>query len=194
MKISTRMLTAMAMLGALSIVLVAVIHFPLLPSAAFLEYDPADIPILISTFAFGPVAGLLLTIVVSVVQGLTVSAQSGIYGIIMHVIATGTYVLVAGFIYKHKKTRKNAAVSIACGTVAMTIIMAGANLVVTPVFMGAPVSAIIDMMPGILLFNLAKAGINGVVTFLLYKPISHLIHGDYKHKTVEGAKAEAVDN
>ena len=56
-KISTRQLVSMAMLGAISIVLVAAIHFPLIPAAAFLEYDPADIPILICAFAYGPTAG-----------------------------------------------------------------------------------------------------------------------------------------
>ena len=44
------------MLTAISIVFVSVIHFPLFPAAAFLEYDPADIPILIGTFAYGPIA------------------------------------------------------------------------------------------------------------------------------------------
>lgn len=53
-KVSTRQLVSMAMLGAISIVLVSVVHFPLIPAAAFLEYDPADIPILIGTFAYGP--------------------------------------------------------------------------------------------------------------------------------------------
>lgn len=43
----------MAMLVAVSIVLVMIIHFPIFPAVAFLEYDPADIPILIGTFAFG---------------------------------------------------------------------------------------------------------------------------------------------
>ena len=62
-KISTRQLVSMAMLGAISIVLVSAIHFPLIPAAAFLEYDPADIPILICAFAYGPTAGFLLTVV-----------------------------------------------------------------------------------------------------------------------------------
>ena len=43
-RISTRQLVSMAMLGAISIVLVAVIHFPLIPAAAFLEYDPGGYP------------------------------------------------------------------------------------------------------------------------------------------------------
>ena len=99
-RISTRQLVSMAMLGAISIVLVAVIHFPLIPAAAFLEYDPADIPILICAFAYGPLAGLLLTVVVCFIQGFTVSAQSGIIGIVMHIFATGCCVLVTGNIYK----------------------------------------------------------------------------------------------
>ena len=50
-------LVVMAMLAALSMVLVAAIHVPLIPVVSFLEYDPADIPILIATMAYGPVAG-----------------------------------------------------------------------------------------------------------------------------------------
>ena len=87
----------MGMLAAISIVLMALIRipFPLLP---FLEYDPADISILIGTFAYGPLAGLFITVVVSVIQG-TMFATTGAYGVIMHIIATGSFVLVAGNIY-----------------------------------------------------------------------------------------------
>ena len=80
---NTRKLTTLAMLAALAIVLVALIHFPLVPAAPFLEYDPADIPIFIGTFLFGPAAGLALTAVVCVIQGVTVSAASGPIGIII---------------------------------------------------------------------------------------------------------------
>ena len=50
-KESIRKLTVMAMLVAVSVILVYLLHFPLFPAAAFLEYDPADIPILIGAFA-----------------------------------------------------------------------------------------------------------------------------------------------
>ncbi|MFR3992645.1 MAG: ECF transporter S component [Angelakisella sp.] len=63
-------LAKLGLLAALSIVLVFFIHFPIFPTAKFLEYDPADIPIMIATFAFGPWYGLMTTIVVAVVQGL----------------------------------------------------------------------------------------------------------------------------
>lgn len=103
-------LAKMAMLVALSIVLVMIIHFPIFPAVAFLEYDPADIPILIGTFAFGPVAGIVLTVVTSLIQGFTVSVQSGAYGIIMHIIATTALVTVAGVIYRKHKTKKMAVI------------------------------------------------------------------------------------
>ena len=62
---NTKKLITMAMFIAISIVLVALIHFPIFPAVSFLEYDPADISILIGTFAFGPLAGCILTIVTS---------------------------------------------------------------------------------------------------------------------------------
>lgn len=173
---SLRKLTSMAMLAAVSVILVSLVHFPLIPAVSFLEYDPADIPILICGFAFGPVAGICVTIVASLIQGLTVSASSGIYGIIMHIIATSALVLTASIIYKKNKTRKGALVAIICGIIAMTLIMIPANLFITPAFMGAPRAAVVQMLGAIILFNFLKAGINGFVTFIIYKKISALIH------------------
>ena len=107
----------------------------------------------------------------------TVSAASGWYGILMHVIATGTYVLVAGNIYKANKTKKQAILALVCGTLAMAAVMIPANLFITPIFMGAPRAAVAAMLPtAIIPFNLLKAGINSVVTFLLYKRVSPLLH------------------
>ncbi|MBR6741095.1 MAG: ECF transporter S component [Clostridia bacterium] len=173
---NTRKLTTMALLAAVSVALVALIHFPLIPAAPFLEYDPADIPILICGFAFGVPAGLAVTLIASVIQGLTVSAASGIYGIIMHVIATGTYVTVTGLIYRRKPSKKTAAIAIAAGIISMAAIMIPANLLITPLFTGWPVKSVANLLlPGIIPFNLAKAGINGAITFVVYKGISKLI-------------------
>lgn len=181
---STRKLTIMAMLVAISIVLVYLIHFPIFPAAPFLEYDPADIPILVGTFAFGPAAGFLLTVVTCVIQGVTVSAGSGAYGIIMHLIATSTIVLVAGNIYRVKHTRGGAAIALIVGTVCWGIIMVIANHFITPLFMGVPVDMVDAMLlPVILPFNLIKAGVNSLITFLIYKTISrHIIHRGEEQK------------
>lgn len=176
MKTNTVKLAKMGMLVAVSIVLVYFIHFPIFPAVAFLEYDPADIPILMGTFAFGPAAGILLTVVTAVIQGVTVSAGSGVYGIIMHIIATSTMVLVAGIIYKKNKSRKGAVIGLVCGVIAWILIMIAANLVITPLFMGVPRAVVIDLMPFIAAFNGIKAGINAIVTFVLYKRISGFLH------------------
>ena len=163
----TMKLAKMGMLVAISILLVN-IHFPIFGPVAFLEYDPADIPILIGGFAFGPLAGVCITIVTAILQGLTVSAQSGLYGILMHIVATSTLVLVSSTIYKMKKNRKMAVLGLLCGTLAMTAI--------TPYFMNVPKQAITGILPFIVGFNLIKAGVNSVITFILYKKVSKFLH------------------
>nr|WP_315020267.1 ECF transporter S component [uncultured Aminipila sp.] len=172
----TLKLAKMGMLVAISVVLVYLLHFPIFPAAAFLEYDPADIPILIGTFAFGPMAGLLLVVVTAVIQGTTVSAVSGLYGIIMHILATGSFVLVAGLLYRGHKSKKEAIIALTAGVITMTVVMVLANMVVTPAFTGWSLSAVMKLMPFIVGFNLIKAGVNSVITFILYKRISRFLH------------------
>jgi len=173
----TQNLAKLGVLAGISIVLVALIHFPVVAAAPFLEYDPADIPILMGTFALGPAAGLLLTVVAATIQGLTVSAAGGGYGILMHIVATGTYVIVAGNIYKRHKTRKMAAVALIAGSVAMTLIMIPANLIITPIFMTVSRDVVKALLlPGIIPFNVFKTAVNSTVTFLLYKRISGYLH------------------
>ena len=168
----------LAMFAALSIVLVVLIHFPFpfLPGAQFLEYDPADVPILIGTFAFGPVAGLLLTLVVSLVQGLTVSAGSGPWGILMHFVATGSMAAVAGLIYKKFHSFKGAIAALAFGALTMTVVMIPLNLLITPIYTGASVQIVAGMLlPAIIPFNAIKSVINCLITFIVYKHITRLM-------------------
>lgn len=177
MKVSTKKMAVMAMLAAVSVLLV-LIHIPF-PPAPFLEYDPADIPILIGTFAYGPTAGIIITVVVSIIQGFTLSASSGIIGIVMHILATGSFALVAGLIYQRKKTRKSAILALGLGVITMTVMMALMNLIFTPIFMGTPVETVAGMLlPIIIPFNLMKASINAVATLLLYKAVSRFIKED----------------
>lgn len=175
-----RKLVVMALLAAVSVVLVYAVHFPLVPVVPFLEYDPADIPILIGALAYGPVAGVLLTVVVSVIQGLTVSAAAGVYGILMHIIATSALVLVAGSVYRLRRTRTGGVIGLVLGALAMGLIMMPANHFITPIFTGWPVAQVDALLiPGILPFNLIKAGLNSAVTFLVYKSVSRfIVHGE----------------
>ncbi len=180
---STKNIARIGVLAAISIVLVALIHISIFPAVSFLEYDPADVPILLGTFAMGPVCGLILTVIVSVIQGLTVSAASSWYGIVMHIVATGSYVIVAGLIYKHHRTLKGALAALVCGTLTMTAVMIPANLLLTPVYLqmvGVPAAAALPTVKGLLgwiiLFNLVKAGLNSILTALIYKRVSRFLH------------------
>lgn len=171
----TLKLAKMGMLVAISILLVT-IHFPIFAPVPFLEYDPADIPILIGGFAFGPLAGFSITVVTAILQGITVSAQSGVYGILMHIIATSTLVLVSTLVYKVNKTRKMAVIGLFLGALAMTAIMVPANYLITPYFMGVPRQAVTSILPFIIGFNLIKASVNGAITFILYKKVSKFLN------------------
>ena len=169
---SIRQLTQMAMLAAISIVLVFFIRFPIIPAAPFLEYTPGDIPLMMAAFLFGPAYGLILTVIAAIIQGITVSAHSGPIGIIMNILSGGSFVIVAGLIYS-KSPSKNTKVVICAllaGVVATTITMIGWNLIFTPIFMGVPREVVFNMvLPVFLPFNIIRSGINSVFTFLLFK-------------------------
>ena len=113
----------LGLLAGLSILLVYVIHFPIFPSAAFLEYDMADVPILIAAFLYGPWWGLALTAVVSVLQWLLVSPGGMWVGAVMHFCATGAYVLAAGLIYRRFRSMKGAIIGMAVGAFLQTAMM-----------------------------------------------------------------------
>ena len=168
---SVKKMTTMALLIAISVVSVLVIHIPF-PPAPFLEYDPADIPILIGTCIFGPLTGVVLTVIASLIQGFTVSLGSGLYGILMHVISTSALVTTVGFVYRRKKTFAGLVLALVSGVVAMTVVMICANLIVTPLFMETTTKAVAEMLiPVIIPFNLMKAGINAAITLPVYSAI-----------------------
>lgn len=172
-KIDIKRITVLGIITALCVVLVMIIHFPIIPTAAFLEYDPADIPIYICALIYGPLPGFLITVAVSLVQGFTVSSGSGVYGILMHIISTGAFVLTAGFIYRAGKNKMLfLPLSLVMGVIITTVIMIPANLIITPLFMGTPIEFVKDMLvPAIIPFNLFKQCINAAVTGVLYIPL-----------------------
>lgn len=174
---NTKRLTTLSVLTAFSIVLLLLIRFPIFPAAPYLEYEPMDVPILIAAFVYGPLSGLLVTAISSVLQGITVSAAAGGWvGILMHFISTGTLVTVASLIYRRQHSMKGAVIGLIAGTLSMAAVMAVANLTITPAFYGTPVEAVKTMLlPIIIPFNLIKAAINSTVTFVIYKPLRKLL-------------------
>ncbi|HAX39763.1 MAG TPA: ECF transporter S component [Clostridiales bacterium] len=169
----------LGMLTAISIILVYAIHFPIFPSATYLEYDMADVPILIGTFLYGPWWGLALTAVVSVLQWLLVSPQSLWVGAVMHFLATGSYVVAAGLIYQRNKTRNAALIGMGVGSLLQTLMMIPMNLIFTVHFFGVPREVVIALLPtAIIPFNAIKTIVNSIITFLLYKRVAKLFEKD----------------
>ena len=173
---SVRQLTQMAMLAAISIVLVFFIRFPIIPAAPFMEYTPAEVPLMMAAFLYGPVAGLLLVVVSALVQGLTVSAHSGPIGIIMNILSTGSFVLVAGLIYRRGKTAKLAVIAMAAGIIATTASMVLFNLIFIPIFMGVPREVVFNMIiPVILPFNIIRSVANSIIAFVAWMAVGVLL-------------------
>lgn len=180
-KMKSDRLVKMAMMAAVACVL-GFIRFPLIPAVSFLTYDLADIPIIITTFAFGPAAGMLALTVVSAIQAFLLGGDS-VYGFIMHVIASGAFLMVAGCIYRKHKTKKIAIASMAAATIVMTVVMGFANYFVTPFYYGGEAmrATVVSLMPLILLFNVIKGVLNSAITFVIYKRISGFLHKEGIH-------------
>ena len=175
---SIRQLTQMAMLAAISIILVFFIRFPIIPAAPFLEYTPGEVPLMMAAFLFGPISALILTVVSSIVQGITVSAHSGPIGIVMNILSTGSFVVVAGLIYRYyNKTL----IAILAGITATCISMIGWNLIFTPIFMGVPREIVIGMiLPVFLPFNLIRACVNSVIAYTAWRAVGTLLERQVK--------------
>jgi ECF transporter S component (folate family) len=187
-KFTTRRLTRLSMLAAIAIVLI-ILNFPIPIFPPYLKYDFADVPILISSFAFGPVAGVMVTLVASAIQAFVVTAD-GIYGFLMHAIATSSLAIVAGLVYHLWHTKKGAITALVLGTITMTAVMMLMNHIVTPIYTGWPTAEVDKLLlPQILPFNLLKAGVNSIITFFVYKVVSrYIVHGE-----PFGNKKNAID-
>ncbi len=167
----------MAMFAALSIVLLYAVRMPLIPAAPFLEYDMADVPVLLGTLMLGTGSGLLILLVACLIQAITVSAASGWIGFMMHFIASGVLIITADLIYKKLgKNTKSLLIGLVCATAAMTVVMIPLNLIFTGIFTGAGVKAVVSMLiPAIIPFNLLKAGINCAITFIIFLPLKKIL-------------------
>ncbi len=94
-------LVKLGMLTALSIILVYAIHFPIFPSASFLEYDMADVPILIgrSSTVRGGVGADARSACCMAARFAAVSLGRRV----MHFSRRASYVIAAGLIYRQNK-------------------------------------------------------------------------------------------
>ena len=160
----------MALMCAIG-VLLSFVEFPLLPGVTWLKYDASAMPAMVCGFAFGPAAGLAVGIVGAVIHGILMADFSGA---IMNILVD-----------RRSRTFKSGVVGLVLSAVAATVMAILGNLVITPMWLGVPLDAVMAMILPILTpFNLAKAGINAVLTLIVYKSISNLITP--KKKQVKG--------
>ena len=169
-----------ALLADISVVLVYFVHVPMfLP---FLEYDPADISILFGTIVYGPVFGLILTVLTALIQAFTVSAGSGMMGLIMHIVSTGAMVIVTGLVFDamkridRKREFLGLAAGLATGALMAILVMIPLNLVVTPLFMKVSIGEVRALLiPAIIPFNAIKASINCFAAGVMYVSLKPLL-------------------
>lgn len=167
----TKKITTIGILSAISIVFILLIRIPF-PLATFLVFDAGDVPLLLISFLFGPLYALIATIIVATIQGLSFNQDSGIVGIVMHIIASGTLVTVSGYFYRKFHTIKGAILSLLFGSIAMVLIMIPANLYISVKFWHMPYDVVVAMLPtAIIPFNIIKAFASSIIVFFVYKPL-----------------------
>lgn len=167
----TKQLTLMAMLAAMAYVAMLITR-PLPKVSGFLSYDLKDVVVAIAGFQLGAIPALTITLVVSLIEMVTVST-TGPIGLLMNLLSTAAFALPPALMYRRDHSLKGAALGLCMGVVLMTAMMLAWNYIVTPMYMGVPRNVVAGMLlPTFLPFNLVKGGLNAGITMLLYKPLS----------------------
>ena len=170
-RVDAKRVAMLGMLAAIAYAVTFVTHFIIPPFFNFLSYDPKDIVIAIGGFIFGPLSGLVVAAVVSLIEMITIST-TGPIGCIMNILSSCCFAVVAAFIYKKKHTLQGAIIGLVVGALATTAFMLLWNYLITPIYMGMPRQAVADMLVPIFLpFNLTKYALNAAITMLIYKPV-----------------------
>ena len=184
------------MLGAVSIVL-QFFEFTVPFVPAFIKLDLSDLPALLGAFALGPIYGVIICLIKNLFHMAT--SNSALVGELCNFMLGAAFVLPAGYIYKFKKTKKRAIIGAIVGALCMAAFSFPSNLFITyPMYIrlyGMSEEVILSMYQAIapsmktlpqclLVFNVPftffKAMISVVITLLIYKPLSPILHGKEK--------------
>lgn len=191
-QVNVRYLTATAMLTAVAYILMFFdFSIPMLiPS--FIKMDLSELPALIGSFAMGPMCGVLVCLLKNLLH-LTITTTGGV-GELSNFILGAAFVLPAGLIYKHKKTRKSALLGSLFGAAVMGVLSIVSNYyLVYPFYYNfmpketvlAAYQAILPGMKNILQclvcfnmpFTIVKGLISVAITFVIYKSLSPILKG-----------------
>lgn len=188
----THFITRVSMLSVIAFILMFFeIGIPIFPE--FLKIDFSNVPVLIGTFAYGPVTGVAIELFKNLLHLVFKNQTAGI-GELADFLVSSSFVLAAGYIYKYRKTLIGAIIGLTAGTLAMGIVGSVLNyyvfLPLYQVVLGLPMNTIIGMgtkinsnitdlrtliVYSILPFNLFKGAVLSVITFLFYKKVSPIL-------------------
>lgn len=191
--LTVREMATVAILAAIS----AILFMVEIPIVLFYKLDVSNLPVLLGTFAMGPLQGTLILLVKSLL-GLLHSTSQGV-GEMADFLMGFAMLLPAGLVYQRRKNRKGAIMGMMIGTVVATIVGVLSNLYIMLPFYGVaygmPIEKIIAMGQSVIPavdsefkfvllitapFNLFKWIVISVLTALVYKPLSPLLHGTRK--------------
>ena len=196
---NTHYVTYVAIFSALAGVLM-LFEIPLFFAPVFYKIDLSEIPVLICTFYLGPVAGVLTEMIKVLIKLLLKGTTTAFVGDFANFAVGCSFILPASMIYHANKTRKTALIGMLVGTLVMTTFGSLFNAVyLLPKFaalFGMPLDAIVGMgtqvnsritnvstlvLFAVVPFNLLKGVVDSILTGLLYKRISPILHkGDAK--------------
>lgn len=192
-----RTMVQIAMLSAVSAVLM-MFEFPI-PFLAppFIKMDFSEIPVLVGTFAMGPLAGVVIELLKNILHFVTYGTTTGGIGELSNFFIGCAFAVPAGIFYRKRKTRKSAVLGMAAGTLLMVIMGCLSNaFVMFPLYsmvMGIPMDSFIAMGTAIhpaidnmvtfvvlcmVPFNLVKGIIISMITLLLYKRLKVVLKGE----------------
>ena len=164
--VDTRKLIVMALFCALAFASTALFRIPVV---LWLKYDPKDCLLAIGGMLYGPMAAVLMSVVISLVEMVTIS-DTGVIGMLMNILSSLLFILPSAILYRRRRTLTRAIIGLAVGALLATGGMVLWNWLITPLYMGVPREAVVDLLlPAFLPFNLFKTALNAVLTVLLYK-------------------------
>ena len=205
-RFTTRQLATIAVLAAVA----SVLFLLEIPVVLFYKLDFSNLPVLLGTFAMGPLAGTMILLVKSAL-GLLHTTSQGV-GELADFLMGLAMALPAGFIYRFNKSRRGALTGMVVGGVCATVAGVLTNVYILIPFYGAaygmPVEAIIAMGQSLIPsidslwkfvfvitapFNVLKWTAISAVGWLLYKPLSPLLHGRKSVKCVVTPAAKGCE-
>ena len=193
-----RYIAFVAMFSAIGGVLM-LLEIPLFFAPSFYKMDLSELPVLLCSFYLGPVAGITAEFLKVFIKLLLKGTSTAFVGDYANFVVGCCYILPASAIYHAHKTKRNAVIGMAVGTLVMAVFGSIFNaLYLIPKFaelFGMPIDVIVRMgtavnsrivsVPTLALyavvpFNLLKGICDGILTFLLYKRLGRVFFREEK--------------